>query len=115
VIAAQPDPMLIRLVYVSVLSPGLTHDDVDALVAHSHRSNVRRGITGLMALDDGRVCQILEGPGVEVLQLFAKIRTDKRHRDVIDLATTFIDRRHFGEWGMARRRMVDVVTLAFTI
>ena len=113
--AAKPDPMLVRLVYVSTLSPGLTSDDVDALVAHSRAANVRRDITGLMAVDDGRVCHILEGPAVEVVELFAKIRTDKRHRDVVDLATTFIDRRHFGQWGMARRRMIDVVTLAFTI
>lgn len=77
--------------------------------------NVRRGITRLMALDEGRKCKILEGPGVEVVQLFAKIRADQRHRDVIEVVTTPIDQRHFGERDMAQRRMVDVVSLAFAI
>lgn len=114
-LAAQPTLPLTRLVYVSMLSGGVTSADVDAIVAQSRRANEARGITGMLAVDDGRICQILEGPSEAVGGLFETIQRDARHFDIIDLVSTPIDARHFGEWGMARRRMVDVVALAFTL
>lgn len=107
--------MPLRLVYISTLSAGVGRNEVDRIVAHSAEANDRRGITGLLALDEDRVCQVLEGPGQEIEKLFETIRGDRRHRDVVMLDCREVDTPHFGRWGMARRRMVDIVTLALTI
>lgn len=106
--------MLLRLVYVSTLADGVDRAEVDRIVAHSHGANGRREVTGMLALDEDRVCQILEGPEAEVDALFDLIRRDARHEGVVMLDRRPVEERRFGKWGMARRRMVDVVTLAFT-
>jgi hypothetical protein len=106
--------MLLRLVYVSTLADGVGRPEVDRIVEHSQAANGGRDVTGMLALDENRVCQILEGPEEAVDALYERIRHDPRHEGVVTLDRRPIAVRHFGRWGMTRRRMVDVVTLAFT-
>lgn len=105
-------PALIRLTYVSTLHPDITLTDMDALVAKAAIFNQDHDITGVLAVDHDRVCQILEGPRIQVEQLFSSIRSDRRHHTVTEIETRPIEASGFENWGMVRRDMVDMVMYA---
>jgi hypothetical protein len=103
---------LIRLTYVSTLRPNVTGPDVDELVAKAARFNTDHDITGVLAIDKMRVCQILEGPADAVDRLFEAIERDNRHQGVTQIERRAIDASSFEAWGMARRDMIDMVLFA---
>ncbi|WP_371924269.1 BLUF domain-containing protein [Aliihoeflea sp. 40Bstr573] len=73
----------------------------------------RAGNNGMLALEDRRICQILEGPAHAVDFLYVSIKQDERHFRVTELARHRIFHTSFERWGMVRRPMIDMVTLAF--
>ncbi len=107
--------MFLRLVYVSNLSDDVSRESIDEIVERSRIRNERDGVTGMLAVDGRRVLQILEGPADAVQMLYKRISDDGRHHEVIEIDRRFVDERHFGDWGMVRRSMVDVVVLAMTL
>jgi hypothetical protein len=107
--------MLIRLVYVSRLEPSMDQPRIDALIVAAAAFNKDNGITGVIAFEGLRVCQILEGEDAKIDQLFASIERDARHSAVIELDRSEIAEKHFEDWGMAERTMADMVALAFAI
>ena len=107
--------MTIRVVYVSTLQPHVTEDGLEELVGKAAVFNKAHGITGMLAFEGRRVCQILEGPQAAVEALFRSIRRDPRHFGVVELVHAPIDAPTFEAWGMVRRPMIDMVTLAFTL
>jgi hypothetical protein len=102
--------MLIRLAYTSTFRPHVTDADVDEITSKAAAFNKQHSITGILAVEGERVCQILEGPKEAVERLFASIQRDERHYGVVEL-----DKPGFEDWGMVRRPMVDIVTLAFSL
>lgn len=107
--------MPLRIVYVSTLESRVSAQDIDALVDKAAAFNKAHGITGLLALEERRVCQILEGPDAVVEALFRSIRADDRHRGVIEIVHVPIDAVAFDDWGMVRRPMIDMVMAAYTL
>ena len=107
--------MTLRIVYSSTLRPGVSQDNLDELVRKAAAFNARHGIAGMMAVEDRRVCQILEGPDDTLEALYAAIRRDPRHSAVTELVHAPIDVMTFEEWGMVRRPMADMVVVAFTL
>lgn len=103
---------LIRLTYVSTLQPEISNADIDGLVSRAAAFNKGQGITGVLAIDNQRVCQILEGTKEDVEQLFLSIRNDQRHHTVTEIETRAIETSSFEDWGMVRRDMVDMVIYA---
>jgi hypothetical protein len=107
--------MLQRIVYVSTLEPHVSQDDIAALVDKAAAFNKAHGITGVLAFEDRRVCQILEGPEAAVEALFRSICKDSRHTGVTEIVNVPIDAVTFDDWGMVRRRMIDMVISAFAL
>jgi hypothetical protein len=103
--------MLIRLSYASTLSPNTTTDDIDLIVERSLIRNSQYGVTGVLAVESGRVMQILEGPGAAVDELYSNICRDRRHVGVVMLDRIAIDERHFTKWAMVRRTMVEMLMM----
>jgi hypothetical protein len=103
---------LTRIAYISTLRPLVTGADLDILVDRAAALNKEHGITGILAIDGDRVCQILEGPTVAVDMLYASIEKDPRHFDVIQLEHRAIHASGFEDWGMIRKQMVDIVVYA---
>ncbi len=103
---------LIRVTYVSTLHPHVTDQDIDDLVAKAASYNKAHNITGALAIDGDRVCQILEGPTAGVDTLYASIERDSRHHGIVQLEYRRIEKTVFESWGMARRKMVDIVMFA---
>lgn len=103
---------LIRLTYVSTLQPEISNADIDDLVTRAATFNKSHSITGVLAIDNQRVCQILEGAKQDVERLFISIRNDQRHHTVTEIETRTIEACGFEDWGMVRRDMVDMVMYA---
>lgn len=107
--------MLIRLVYVSRLDSNIQRPEIEALIKPAADFNQSNGITGVIAFDGPRVCQILEGDEIAITALFDRIEADRRHSAVNELDRSEIAQKHFKDWGMVERSMADMVTLAFSI
>lgn len=93
----------------------MTDADIDVLVGRAAAFNKAHGITGILALEGSRVCQVLEGPAETIESLFASIKKDKRHSGVSQIGCAPIDEPFFEDWGMVRRPMVDIVTMAYAL
>lgn len=94
---------LIRLVYRS--DSNISHDDVpslDAIFNVSIRNNKRDGISGALALPDGKFVQVVEGERGDVDVLMNRVRADMRHENLTVLGERAIEARLFREWSMAR-------------
>ncbi len=104
-----------RIVYVSTLGPDVSEDDIAALVDRAVAFNRAHGITGVLAFEDRRACQILEGPEAAVEALFGSISRDPRHAGVTEIVNVPIDAVTFADWGMVRRPMIDMVVSAFAL
>jgi hypothetical protein len=107
--------MPLRIVYVSTLKPDFDQSELAELVDKAAAFNRYKNITGVLAIEDNRVCQILEGPEAELSALYKRIESDTRHAGVTLLTRDVIDVVTFPDWGMARRQMADMVVSAFSL
>jgi hypothetical protein len=71
------------------------------IVRTSIRNNSRDGITGCLALANGKFNQVLEGPGEKLNPLIQRIKADTRHQNVDILGEWHIKARLFTGWAMA--------------
>jgi hypothetical protein len=105
-----------RLVYRS--ESCISHDDVpalDAIFRVSIRNNKREGITGCLALPDGRFVQVIEGSDGRVNWLMERISADSRHQNIAVLGDWPIRARLFSGWAMARPDPTPLSDQAFRI
>lgn len=97
---------LIRLVYASrsVALPHAPHLGLDPgvarILAKSRKNNARLDVVGGLLFGEGYFLQCLEGDLQIVQNLYSKIETDTRHRDVTVLLQSSINTRTFGAWSM---------------
>ncbi|MBN9064225.1 MAG: hypothetical protein BGP06_10860 [Rhizobiales bacterium 65-9] len=106
-----------RLLYVSAARDGLRESDVKDIVATAQRFNASSSVTGLLAFNGVNFMQAIEGEEDAVLDLFAKIAADARHRSVVMLINERVSERGFPDWSMMyaraarasgdRRRLLD--------
>lgn len=92
--------MLVRIFYVSEISPGCTELDVQVLLGQAQVRNRRLDITGMLAKSDGHFCQVLEGRPGAIDQLMDRVRRDRRHTRVRVLLEQPCDKRLFEGWAM---------------
>lgn len=97
---------LIRLVYASrsVVEPTGAHQGIEPgiarILAKSRKNNAQLDVVGGLLFGDGYFLQCLEGDARTVQNLYSKIETDIRHRDVTVLLQSSIGTRTFGAWSM---------------
>lgn len=96
---------IFRLIYVSTPPPGLDEDGLDDLV-HNIREqclghNSRQHLTGVLVYSLQAFIQSLEGEESRVLDLYARIKADKRHSDVQQILGAEAKGRAFPDWSMA--------------
>jgi hypothetical protein len=100
--------MLVRLLYASRSSTELTQDVIDNLLASSRRNNPVLGVTGLLCHSGDIFMQVLEGGRDVVNQLYTRISSDTRHRDVTLLHYEEITERRFSGWTMGQVNLARV-------
>lgn len=91
---------LARIVYVSESVRVFERHEIDAIAAEARSFNQLRKITGLLVHNGGHFVQILEGPPLEVVTLFERIKLDMRHKRVEQLLFTHVKKRMFWHWAM---------------
>ena len=70
------------LIYRSVASPSFKQSDIKKMLEKARLNNEELGITGCLLYYQGEFIQYLEGNQIKVLELYDKIKADKRHTDV---------------------------------
>lgn len=109
---------LSQLVYSSEIVPAAfrlemsLQSELEKMLVNARRRNQDQGLTGLLMYSGGHFLQVLEGEQRFVDRLFAKIETDKRHRNVQKLSLIKCDERLFSKWSMGllnldERRAMD--------
>ncbi|ELW1647552.1 diguanylate phosphodiesterase [Enterobacter oligotrophicus] len=92
--------MLTTLIYRSQLHPSCKSAQLVSLVEQARSRNTGLNITGILLSDGREILQILEGSEESVVNLFHKIRDDKRHCNVVELMRDYGPRRRFENVGM---------------
>ncbi len=101
-VAATAEPSY-RLIYRSHSRIPTDSDRVELgnILRSSRANNIHRGVTGALLMYEGWFAQVLEGPQVQVRQLFDRIRVDPRHDAVVVYEEGEVDAPVFGRWSMA--------------
>lgn len=96
---------LYHLAYISKNTISGARNDVEEQIKQilevAQRNNPRKEITGALLYSGGYFCQVIEGPGEAVEELFECIQMDHRHGEVTVLHFEPIEDRSFNEWAMA--------------
>ena len=93
--------MLVRLLYVSQPVGPITTTTTTLILEKSTAHNKKENITGVLCQGSGLFLQVLEGERSQVNLLYARIMSDRTHRNVELLSMEEITHRRFGQWSMA--------------
>lgn len=93
--------MLVRLLYVSQPVGPITTTTTTLILEKSTAYNKRENITGVLCQGSGLWLQVLEGERSQVNLLYARIMSDRTHRNIELLSMEEITHRRFGQWSMA--------------
>ena len=93
--------MLVRLLYVSQPVGPITTTTTTLILEKSTAYNKKENITGVLCQGSGLCLQVLEGERSQVNLLYARIMSDRTHRNVELLSMEEITHRRFGQWSMA--------------
>ncbi|MFN4263793.1 MAG: BLUF domain-containing protein [Thioalkalivibrionaceae bacterium] len=74
--------------------------EVGRILRQSRRNNAKRGVVGALYYGDGFFFQCIEGSTDAVESLYATIRKDPRHSDVVELVRRPITQPTFERWQM---------------
>lgn len=97
---------LVQLIYVSTASETFSADQLPDLLDKCRANNRRAGLTGLLLFSGTSFFQILEGDEKAVDEVYLKIGSDPRHRNLVTILKEPIGNRTFGDWFL-RFRAVD--------
>ena len=92
---------MFRLTYISTATSVMTSQEIELILDRSRRNNEQLQVTGLLLFDGKRFLQALEGGQDVVEKIYARIRSDPRHRAPVRLSAGTVERRCFGDWAMA--------------
>ena len=97
---------LLRMVYISTSTTPMTdHDagvpiEIGRILMQSRKNNPKLEVGGVLYHSNDYFFQCLEGEQDVVNDLYQKIATDPRHKDVQTLSVKRIHRRRFADWSM---------------
>ncbi|PKL46943.1 MAG: family 3 adenylate cyclase [Candidatus Riflebacteria bacterium HGW-Riflebacteria-2] len=90
-----------RITYISRPCQAMSDSDVQAISTYCYEKNREQQVTGVLLFFCGLFFQTIEGSEEKINLLFAKIRQDKRHRDVLCLKMESGNIvRMFPDWSM---------------
>jgi len=91
-----------QIVYTSTAHRNFSAADLNTVLHAARARNRALGVTGMMVFHDGTFLQALEGEDRAVNEIFARIRIDPRHGDLVVLHRgAGAEQRVFGDWPMA--------------
>jgi len=91
---------LYNLIYSSVLTPGVTKDDLKKILIVGQLKNAALNVSGVVCFNANFFLQILEGEKDAVEAIYAKIVKDTRHRNLKVITQGTLKQRNFAGWSM---------------
>ena len=98
---------LIRLIYSSKHTKDFQLQEALEIENIANKKNPLIGVTGMLFCNSEGYLQVLEGPRINVSNLFIKISRDERHENPMLISVDDIQQRMFGVWAM---RVIDSTT-----
>ncbi|NJC41970.1 hypothetical protein GGQ87_002265 [Brevundimonas alba] len=83
---------------------------ISEILGVSQRNNVRDGLTGALAINDGWFLQVVEGTEAALDALLRRLVADTRHTDLEILSRRTVTGRLFPDWSMISTRITPDVT-----
>jgi len=99
--------MTYQLVYVSKAIVDFDRAALLQLLETARTRNQAAGLTGLLLFKKGQFLQVLEGERQAVLDLYGRIRTDRRHAGVVQVLGREVADRDFADWSMGFVDLAD--------
>ena len=93
--------MLYELIYRSTAKSTLKDQDLKDILETAREFNQANHITGCLLYHKGQFLQMLEGDFQTLLNLYERIKHDKRHHDFLLLHMKEISERIYTDWTMA--------------
>jgi len=98
---------LIHIVYVSTSTHDLSELELDDLLKGIRAKNKRNDITGLLLYNDGMFIQVIEGEIKRIIDLFDLVKSDSRHKNIVQILKEPIQKRSFPDWSMGFKRITN--------
>lgn len=92
--------MLMRVLYASQMTHGVTADEIARLVAAAQQRNRRLDLTGALLRCDHNFVQVIEGHRSNVVPMLASIHADPRHYDMRLFLEEQVPTRLFDDFAM---------------
>ena len=99
---------MLNIVYSSTATKEFSRRELAGLLAHARAKNTEWGITGLLLYKRGIFMQALEGEEAMVRSMYATIRSDPRHHQIVTLVDIPVAQPRFPDWSMGFEDMNDV-------
>jgi hypothetical protein len=78
----------------------MNDEELLEILTTSRKNNEAVDITGMLLYGEGAFVQVLEGGGEAVDAMFATIKKDPRHKNVIQIISGDLEKRNFPDWTM---------------
>ncbi|RSD31661.1 BLUF domain-containing protein [Vibrio pectenicida] len=91
---------LVKLVYTSSISEGVTESDIQHILDTARKNNVATDVTGVLLFNRNYFLQCLEGSRTQVSKVYHQIINDNRHDNIVLLDYSEISEREFADWSM---------------
>lgn len=88
------------LIYISTSVNLLTDEQLNDILLVSRKNNLERNITGVLLYSEGTFIQVLEGEAEYIDEIYAKIQSDPRHKNIIRIAYANLPQRNYPQWSM---------------
>ena len=98
---------MFHLVYTSTATHPIEREALFDLLRQSRDRNRQNQISGLLLHKNDQFIQVLEGEESHVRALFDRIRSDKRHQNVVAILEGVIPEREFADWSMGFREVYE--------
>lgn len=94
---------LTMLIYASIsrLQPDAAMLAVEAILKSARARNASHGLTGALLFTGQHFVQVLEGRAAAIDALWGKLQIDPRHAGLVLTYHGPLEKRRFGDWGMA--------------
>jgi hypothetical protein len=89
-----------HIIYLSWATTPFTTAQLQKLLTGARRRNNELAVTGVLLYGNERFLQVLEGKEALVQEVYAQIRQDPRHHNILTFANKPIAERAFQEWAM---------------
>lgn len=93
--------MLYELIYRSTAKSTITDQDLKDILETARRFNKDNHITGCLLYHKGQFLQMLEGDFQTLLNLYERIKHDRRHHEFLLLHMKETSQRIYTDWTMA--------------